>query len=72
MSSEIKKARLKAGLSQGDVVAKLHIPKQTLCNWEAGRRKCPAWAEALIVEKLIHLGKERQLKNIKDDFITYS
>lgn len=57
--SKIKKARMQAGMSQGDVIAKLHIPKQTLCNWEAGRRKCPAWAEALIVEKLIQLGREQ-------------
>lgn len=30
-------ARVNAGLTQEDVAKKLHISKQTICNWERGK-----------------------------------
>lgn len=59
MESKIKEARLRAGLNRSQMHDKLGIPVRTIEDWEAGRRKCPAWAEALIVEKLIQLGREQ-------------
>lgn len=38
----------------------LGIPKRTIENWESGSRKCPEWAERLVVEKLESIGEERQ------------
>lgn len=48
----IKEARQAAGLSQQGVTDVLGIPRRTLQDWESGRRTPPAWAEALIIEKL--------------------
>lgn len=38
----------------------LGIPKRTIENWESGSRKCPEWAERLVVEKLETIGEESQ------------
>ncbi len=53
MSEKIKEARIKAGFTQKEVCELLNIPPRTLQDWEAGRRNPPAWAEALVLEKLI-------------------
>lgn len=53
MSRKIKEARIAAGLTQKAVCELLGIPPRTLQDWEAGRRNPPAWAAALILEKLI-------------------
>lgn len=53
MSKKIKEARVAAGLTQKKVCELLGVPPRTLQDWEAGRRNPPAWAEALILEKLI-------------------
>lgn len=52
MTAKIKEARLRAGLTQEGVTKKIGIPRRTLQDWEAGRRKCPEWAERLIVNEL--------------------
>lgn len=59
VENKIKEARLRAGLSRSDMHRAMGIPVRTIEDWEAGRRKCPAWAETLIVEKLIQLGREQ-------------
>lgn len=51
--NKIKEARIAAGLTQKEVCELLGIPPRTLQDWEAGRRNPPAWAEALVLEKLI-------------------
>lgn len=48
----IKEARLTAGLTQQQMSDLLEIPKRTIENWETGSRKCPKWAEKLIIDKL--------------------
>ena len=48
----IKEARHEAGLSQQKMSDLLGIPKSTIEKWEMGIRNPPAWAEALIIEKL--------------------
>lgn len=53
MSRKIKEARVAADLTQKEVCELLNIPPRTLQDWEAGRRNPPAWAEALILEKLV-------------------
>ena len=57
----IKEARLKAGLTQQKMSDLFGIPKRTIESWEsdaASSRKCPEWAERLIVEKLERMTKE--------------
>lgn len=49
---KIKSARLAAGLTQTQMSELLGIPKRTIEEWDRGSRKCPEWAERLIVEKL--------------------
>lgn len=49
---ELKEARNAAGLSQQKMSDKLGIPKRTIENWEAGKRKCPEWIARLIIDKL--------------------
>lgn len=48
----IKDARIKAGLSQTKMSEIFEIPKRTIEEWDRGTRKCPHWAEILILEKL--------------------
>lgn len=48
----IREARISAGLSQQAMSDLMKIPKRTIENWEQGSRKCPEWAELLIIEKL--------------------
>ena len=57
-SITIKDARMMAGLSQAAMSKLLEIPTRTIEDWEAGRRKCPKWAEALIIKELERIKKE--------------
>lgn len=51
--SEIKKARIEAGITSRAEMSRLfEIPIRTLENWESGVRIPPHWAEKLIIEKL--------------------
>lgn len=52
---QIKELRLKAGLTQKQFSDMFEIPLDVVKSWDAGRRKPPAWAEKLIVEKLIQI-----------------
>lgn len=56
----IREARDYAGLTQAKMSELLGIPKRTIGNWETGSRKCPEWAERLVVEKLESIGEERR------------
>lgn len=48
----IKEHRQSAGLTQEEFSRIFEIPLDTVKNWDSGRRKPPAWAEKLIIEKL--------------------
>ena len=48
----VREVRVYAGLTQAKMSELLGIPKRTIENWETGSRKCPEWAERLVVEKL--------------------
>ena len=65
MSEKIKEARVAAGLTQKKVCELLGIPPRTLQDWDAGRRNPPAWAEALILEKLVAAEAAKGEKNEK-------
>lgn len=49
----IKEARQQVGLTQKALSEWLDIPKRTIEDWERGARKCPAWCEKLLVEKIL-------------------
>ena len=55
----IKEARLAAGLTQQSMSELLEIPKRTIEDWEAGRRKCPPYVERLIVQELLRIAEEK-------------
>lgn len=48
----IKEYRKAAGLTQKQFADLFEIPIDVVKSWDAGRRKPPAWAEKLIIEKL--------------------
>ena len=48
----LKEARLAAGLTQQAMSELLEIPKRTIEDWEAGRRKCPSYVERLVLKEL--------------------
>ncbi len=56
----IKEARIKAGLSQAKMSEIFEIPKRTIEEWDRGARKCPHWAELLILEKLERIAAEKE------------
>jgi DNA-binding transcriptional regulator YiaG len=57
----IKNARKEAGLTQAGMSELTKIPQRTIQEWEGGRRKCPPWAERLILKELAEI-KEKQEK----------
>ncbi|MCR5484326.1 MAG: helix-turn-helix domain-containing protein [Clostridiales bacterium] len=55
----VKEARTLAGWTQQRLSDELNIPKRTIENWEGEKRKCPEWAEQLIVQEILRrTGKE--------------
>ena len=59
MEGKIYEARMAAGMSRKQVTDTLLIPMRTLDNWENGRNDPPAWAEKLLVEKLLQIAREQ-------------
>jgi len=49
----VKEARKLAGWTQQRLSDELKIPKRTIEDWEGERRKCPEWAELLIVQEIL-------------------
>lgn len=66
----IKEARKRAGLTQAKMSELFEIPKRTIEEWDRGVRKCPRWAEILIIEKLekIAADKEKEGGKAYDSF----
>ena len=56
----LKEARLAAGLTQQAMSDQLEIPKRTIENWEAGRHKCPAYVQRLIIKELQRMAEEKE------------
>ncbi len=56
----IKEARLSAKLTQQSMSDLMGIPKRTIESWEGGQRKCPEWAERLIIEKLQSIAEHNE------------
>lgn len=53
----IKEARHMSGLSQIEMAKVLEIPRRTIEEWEANRRKPPIYVEKLVVEKLLKIAE---------------
>lgn len=53
----IKEARHMSGLSQIEMAKVLEIPRRTIEEWEANRRKPPVYVEKLVVEKLLKIAE---------------
>lgn len=56
--NSIKEARLAAGLTQQSMSDIMGIPKRTIEDWEAERRKCPEWAERLVIAELKRISQK--------------
>ncbi len=54
----IKEARHLSGLSQAEMAKVLEIPRRTIEEWEANRRKPPTYVEKLIIEKLLQIAEK--------------
>ena len=54
----IKDARIKTSLTQKQFSDIFEIPIDVVKSWDSGRRKPPAWAEKLIIEKLNRIQNE--------------
>jgi len=63
--NKIKKAREAAGLSRKEMSDEFEIPYRTLQSWELGDRECPPWAEKLIIEKLMKIKEENEMKKFR-------
>jgi transcriptional regulator with XRE-family HTH domain len=48
----IKEARIKYGLTQGQLANITGIPFRTIQNWEGGKRKCPEYVERMVLDLL--------------------
>lgn len=52
LNNELKKARLKAGLTQQAMSDLLGIPLRTIESWDTNKRTPPGYVERLVIEKL--------------------
>ena len=55
----LKEARLAAGLTQQAMSDMLEIPKRTIEDWEAGKRKCPPYVERLVLKELKEIAEKQ-------------
>ena len=62
----IKETRIKHGLSQQQLSNITGIPKRSIENWETGQRKCPAYVEQMVVEKLEQQNYKKVLEEIME------
>ena len=60
MSEVIKNARKHAGLTQQQMSDLMGIPRRTIEDWDRGVRKCPEWAERLIVAELDRIAESKE------------
>lgn len=60
MAGKIEEARRALGMSRAEMSRQFEIPVRTLEDWDAGARKCPVWAERLILEKLERMKNEME------------
>lgn len=68
----IKDARKLAGWTQQRLSDELRIPKRTIEDWEGQKRKCPEWAERLIVREILRNVKVPEMnKWDENDRIVY-
>lgn len=58
--SSIKAARESAGLSRAELEKLIGVPHITLCAWETNRRKCPEWAERLLIAEIERIGDAKK------------
>lgn len=56
--SEIKDARLAAGLSRSAMSERMQIPVRTIEDWESGKRNPPDYVKRLIIKELEEIKKE--------------
>lgn len=56
--SEIKDARLAAGLSRSAMSERMQIPVRTIEDWESGKRNPPDYVKRLIIKELAEIKKE--------------
>lgn len=59
----IKEARLKAGLTQQAMSDLMMIPRRTIQDWEAEKRKCPPYIERFILKELEEIADKRDSRN---------
>ncbi|MEG0430318.1 MAG: helix-turn-helix transcriptional regulator [Anaerovoracaceae bacterium] len=69
MTSEIKTARLAAGLSRPELFKLTGIPVRTLEGWEYGDRTPPEWMERLVINEVKRLNK---IKMEEKEMIKYA
>lgn len=62
--NKIKETRTELGMTQKAVSDLLGIPRRTIEDWEAEKRKCPDYVERLVVEKLVAIVKRKNQEPI--------
>lgn len=61
-AAELKAARLRAGLTQKGLHEAMGIPRRTVQDWEAGKGKCPDWAERLVIAELDRIAERKKVE----------
>lgn len=62
-AKHIQRIRKRLGLSQAEFSARIHVPIETIRNWEQGKRSPTGAARALL--KILHAAPETALKALK-------
>ena len=63
----LKEARLAAGLTQRGMSELLDLPMRTIGSWEDGSRKCPPWAERLVIAELLRIAEAKSQTEKPED-----
>ena len=61
-------ARVNAGMTQEEVAKRMHISKQTICNWEKGKAE-PSITQARELSEMYGLGLDYIFLPIKSNII---
>jgi DNA-binding transcriptional regulator YiaG len=60
MSTKIKEARERIGMSRAEMSRQFEIPIRTLEDWDSGKNHTSPWVEKLILEKLERIAKSQE------------
>lgn len=64
---KLRELRLQRGLSVAALSSLSGVPVRTIGSWEDGSRKCPPWAERLVIAELLRVAEAKSQTEKPED-----